>query len=181
LRDGLHARARKTDSCGTLGGHCGWRTESRTEQSSLPCFVFVVSQPGVTIMQAYKFAVVLIASITGTSLSAMAQGAGSGGAGSGSASTGSTGAASGNTTSGAANSSQSQTGTQNDPITQPLNPRPPIRLPANKKPPSAEPTQLRNPEVSVRPASVSDTQPMDCRSALPVPVSALQSSPSTEK
>jgi hypothetical protein len=69
-------------------------------------------------MQVYKFAVVLIASITGTSLPAMAQGAGGGaggGAGSGAASAGSTGTAGANTTSSSANSSGSQTGTQNDP------------------------------------------------------------------
>jgi hypothetical protein len=90
---------------------CG--EEPGKEQSSLVCFVLIVSQPGVTIMQVYKFAVVLIASITGASLPAMAQGAG-GGAGSGSASAGSTGTT-GASISGPANSSGSQTGTQNNP------------------------------------------------------------------
>jgi hypothetical protein len=70
-------------------------------------------------MQSYKFAVVLIASITGATLPAFAQGAGGGAAGgaagTGSASTGTTGAAGASTTSGSPNSSGSQTGTQNDP------------------------------------------------------------------
>ncbi len=69
-------------------------------------------------MQSCKFVVVLIASITGTSLPAIAQGAGggaaAGGAGTGSASAGTTGAAGTGATSGPANANNSQ-GTQNDP------------------------------------------------------------------
>jgi hypothetical protein len=67
-------------------------------------------------MRSYKFAVVLIASITGATLPAFAQGAGggaAGGAGTGSASTGTTSTAGANTSS--PNSSESQTGTQKDP------------------------------------------------------------------
>jgi hypothetical protein len=69
-------------------------------------------------MQSYKFAVVLIASISGTTMPAFAQGAGggaAGGAGTGSASTGTTGTAGTSATSSPASSNGSQTGTQNDP------------------------------------------------------------------
>jgi hypothetical protein len=92
------------------------RTPDGTVFSRMLCPV--VPQPGVMIMQSYKFAVVLIASITGTSLPAIAQGAGggaAGGAGTGSASTGTAGTAGASTTSSSPHSSESQTATQNDP------------------------------------------------------------------
>jgi hypothetical protein len=68
-------------------------------------------------MPSYKFAVVLIASITGTSLPAIAQGAGggaAGGAGTGSASTGATGTAGAGSASTPQNSGEAR-GTQDDP------------------------------------------------------------------